>query len=262
MSSPDASRDPGPTASWAIRFGSTVGAGVLAALLASLPVALRLGGGRVGSALGVWHVLVALALLPALVSTYIATRSRVGARIVVSGRVVELATVAFASFGALSVVLAIFGALRRAKTHHRGLGGTTFALVALVAAVGVVSVVTRAVTGLASRRTALRVLLIATSLLALFSLTALARQLTADFGHPWTRPLMDVLALVLAAGLASGSALGGQRVLAIVGVPAAVVLLAIGYASLRAEPGLLGLMADGAPLHAWIARHLISPAGG
>lgn len=245
-----------------VRIGATVGAGVLASLIATLPAALRVSGGQLGGALGVWHVLVALGLAPALLATYVAMRSRVGARHVVSGRVVELATVGFASFGVLALLLGVLGSALRSKTHHRGLGGTTFALVALFLVVLVVAIVARAVAGLASKRLALRLLLIGSALFALFAMAVLARQLTTPPGHPWARALMDGMALMVAAGLASGSGLAGPRVLAIIGVPAAVVLLAIGFASLRAEPHLTRLLAEQAPAHGWVAARLFPPTGG
>ena len=42
------------------------------------------------------------------------------------------------------------------------------------------------------------------------------------------------------------------RPLAVGGVPIAAAILLLGYATVRAEPDLSGLLVEGAPLQAWL----------
>ena len=64
--------------------------------------------------------------------------------------------------------------------------------------------------------------------------------------------LVDLLALGVGSTLASGRATARWRPLAVGGIPLTVVILLLGYATVRSEPDLAGLLAAGAPVQSWL----------
>jgi hypothetical protein len=64
--------------------------------------------------------------------------------------------------------------------------------------------------------------------------------------------IVDSLALLVSAAIASTRVMARWRPLAIGGVPAAVAILAIGLACMHAEPDLKALFVEGAPVQAWV----------
>ena len=64
--------------------------------------------------------------------------------------------------------------------------------------------------------------------------------------------LVDSLALVVSAAIASTRAMARWRPLAVAGVPVAVAILLLGVACVHAEPDLKELLAEGAPVQAWL----------
>src|SRR5262249_44111075 len=150
------------------------------------------------------------------------------------------AATATALAGWIALVLAelsAWGALLRATTHHHALAGVTFAIVGVVLASGAAVVLARflaiARAATAPGRRALAAAALAVILASLVFLARLAR--TA--GSPGA--LVDGLAIATAAGFASSPALASRRVLALLGPPVLVLVLALGISMLR-RPGPLG----------------------
>jgi hypothetical protein len=110
-------------------------AATLAAALASIPAAVRIAEAGENLVMA-WALLVAIALVPMLILVPIFRAAREGLR-AWAGDGAREKIIAFALWlGAFVALLARFGALLRAKTHHHALAGVTFAIGALV--IGVV----------------------------------------------------------------------------------------------------------------------------
>ena len=136
----------GAAASFVARLGTVFGAGVIAAAVSSLPAVLRTGdGGSAVRALEQWVALTAILTPLAVVVVAVLRRGRTGLQILAGDRSPLLVAAALwwavLELGALSV----FGAVLRAKTHHHGLAGVTFAILALVTGVVVALLAARGV---------------------------------------------------------------------------------------------------------------------
>ena len=236
------------------RLATVVGGGVLAAVASSLPAELRIGDG--GSALRAFEQWLALAaLLTPLAILFVAVirRGRAGLRIA-AGERAELFVAAALWWAVLELgVLSMFGAFLRAKTHHHGLAGVTFALFALISGAVVALLAVRGMRMLArqpprGQRIALAIVTLTTVLVMVL---AGARTARAEGLHT-ASALVDVLALAVSAAVASSRALSRWRPLAVGGLPLAAAILLLGYATVRAEPNLSALLAAGAPVQAWL----------
>jgi hypothetical protein len=235
------------------RLGTVVGGGVLAAIASSLPAELRLGdGGSLVRAIEQWLALAALSTPLAILVVAVLRRGRVGLRILAGDRATLYAAAALwwavLQLGALSV----FGTVLRAKTHHHGLAGVTFAILALMSGVVVGLLAARGVRMLgrlsvSGQRVALGIVSVATFLVLVL---VGARTARAEGLHT-AGALVDLLALLVSAALLSTRAVARWRPLAVGGVPVAVGILLLGYATVRAEPDLSGLLLEGAPVQAW-----------
>src|SRR5262249_28059717 len=115
------------------RFGTVIGGGVLAAIASSLPAELRLGdGGSTFRALQQWLALAALLTPTGIAAVAVLRRARVGLKIV-AGERATLVAAGLLWWAVLELgILSAFGAVLRAKTHHHGLAGVTFAIFALI----------------------------------------------------------------------------------------------------------------------------------
>lgn len=227
-------------AAFVVRFGSAVCLGALAALGAVLPAAVRVGPAVSAetSTLRVWLALAAAALVPAILAVVVLRGARVGLR-AFAGPGVGLRIFGVGLWlASLLVMLSLYGRLLRATTHHHGLAGVTFAIGALVFAIvsGLVCarIVAMAREAPAFARGGLMLMLGGAAVLALLFIGVRfvhgAAHDAASYGAAGT--VVDVLAFGLAALLASNPALVGRRALAILGPPAAVVLVALGLGTL------------------------------
>ena len=139
----------------------------------------------------------------------------------------------------LLVMLSLYGRMLRATTHHHGLAGVTFAIGGLFVAVGSGLVCARIVAMAReapdfARRGLMIMLGGAAGLALLFIGVRFVRGAAADaasYGAAGT--VVDVLAFGLAALLASNRALAARRVLAILGPPVAVAIVALGFGTLQ-----------------------------
>jgi len=237
-----------------VRFGTIVGGGVVAAIAASLPAELRIGdGGSVFRALEQWLALSALITPLGITVVAVFRRARVGLRLLAGDRVPLLVAAAL-WWAVLELgVLAVFGAVLRAKTHHHGLAGVTFAIVALVTGVVIALLAVRGARMLdrlprASHRGALVVAAGA----AFLAIVLVGFRTSRAEGLHTAAALVDTLALGMAASIASTRSFGRMRPLALLGVPLAALILFLGFMMVLAEPNLSSLLANGAPVHAWV----------
>src|SRR5258706_15175327 len=104
-----------------VRFGAVVGAGVLAAAIATIPAGMRVAPTVPGEVpLDVWLTLAACAMPPAIVAVAILRGAREGLRAFggpqASASAFGFVLWLFATFG----VMVILGAVLRATTHHHG----------------------------------------------------------------------------------------------------------------------------------------------
>lgn len=236
------------------RFGTVVGGGVLAAVASSLPAELRMGdGGSILRAVEQWLALAAILTPLSIVVVAVFRRGRTGLRMLVGDRAPLFAAAAL-WWAVLELgVLSMFGAALRARTHHHGLAGVTFALVALVSGIVVALLAVRGVRMLVKlppggHRVALMV-----AAAAAFMVVALVGVRTSRAAGLHTAgALVDGVALLVSAAIASSRAMARWRPLAVGGVPIAAAILLLGFACVRAEPDLKELLAEGAPLQAWI----------
>ncbi|MGH7296417.1 MAG: hypothetical protein ACRELB_15875 [Polyangiaceae bacterium] len=227
--------------SFVVRFGTALGLGAAAAIACALPATLRVASmPEVGtSAFRALLGLAAAALGPMVAAVVVLRGAREGLR-AFSGPGAGLR-----AFGAglwvasLLVTFTLLGRVLRANTHHHGLAGVTFAFGALALAVGSALVCARIV-ALArgapdfGRRGLVLILTVAALLALAYVGVRFVRGASADaasYGAAGT--VVDVLAFTLAAFFASRPSLAARRAIAYVGPPAAVVVAALGVASLR-----------------------------
>lgn len=241
-------------ASFVTRFGTVVGGGVLAAAASSLPAELRMGdGGSILRAIEQWLALGAILTPLAIVVVAVFRRGRTGLRLLAGDRAPLFAAAAL-WWAVLELgVLSVLGAVLRAKTHHHGLAGVTFAILALISGLVVGLLAVRGVRMLlkmppGGHRVALMV-----AAAAAFVVVALVGIRTSRaVGLHTAGALVDSLALLVSSAIASSRAMARWRPLAVGGVPIAAAILLLGFAVVRAEPDLKELLAEGAPLQAWL----------
>ncbi|MCL2777170.1 MAG: hypothetical protein FWD73_04135 [Polyangiaceae bacterium] len=228
------------------RFGTVVGGGVLAALVASIPAELRIGGGSIAT----WLALSSVITPIGIGVVFVFRRARVGLRHVTGN------SSSLFAFGVLSwavielVLLSIFGSLLRAKTHHHGLAGVAFAAFVVVSGLVVALLARRGIERLGRAGPAAQRLALAVSSAAAFVLLVLvALRMVRATGLVTAAALVDVLALLLASTITSSRLLARVRPFAIAGVPLAAGVLLLG---LRAEPLIREAIMKHAPLHAWV----------
>lgn len=240
--------------SFVTRFGTVVGGGVLAAAASSLPAELRMGdGGSILRAIEQWLALAALLTPLAIIVVAVFRRGRVGLRILAGDRAPLFAAAAL-WWAVLELgVLSIFGSVLRAKTHHHGLAGVTFAILALISGLVVAMLAVRGVRMLlrmppSGHRVALKVAASAAFIVVIL----IGIRTSRSTGLHTAAALVDTLALVVSGAIASSRAMAKWRPLAVGGVPIAAAILLLGFACVRAEPDLKELLAEGAPVQAWV----------
>jgi hypothetical protein len=224
-----------------VRFGTAVGLGAAAALASALPATLRVASvaDASTSAPRAWIALAAAALGPMIASVVVLRGARAGLRSF-GGPGAGLRAFGVALWlASLVVAFTLFGAVLRSHTHHHGLAGVTFAFGALFIAGGSALVCVRVVSLARAAppfaRRGLVLILVAAAVLALFwvgiRFVRGASQDAASYGAAGT--VVDVLAFALAAFFASRPSLVKRRSLALVGPPVAVIVAALGIATLR-----------------------------
>jgi hypothetical protein len=217
--------------SFVTRLGTVVGGGVLAAAVSSLPAELRIGdGGSIIRAIEQWLALAALltplAILLAAVLWW---------------AVLELG------------VLSVFGAVLRAKTHHHGLAGVTFAILALISGLVIAMLAVRGVRMLLKMPSmGHRVALMVVAGAAFLVIALIGLRTSRAAGLHTAAAMVDTLALVVSGAFASTRAMARWRPLAVGGVPMAAFILLLGFACVHAEPDLQAVLAEGAPVQAWV----------
>lgn len=245
-------------ASTVARAGSMAAGGALAALLASIPAALRIGSGEsAGRALAAWLVLSAVLAPLAVGAVVVLARARAGLRIVAGGRAQLLAISLVWWSVAMFALLSLFGALLRKTTHHHALAGVTFAVFAAASGALVAALMLRAVTILARRGSdahRVGVGLAGGGVLVALILFGLRVSGGADIHAGAT--IVDVLAIAIASIIASSRALAQARPAALAGIPAAVLLVVVGLAALRSDEPLRGAVGESAPVHAFVLGRL------
>ncbi len=235
------------------RFGTAVGAGTLAAFLASIPAALRVSP-HADARLGVTGVLLALAaasLLPTVFAVVVLRGARRGLA-AFGGQGAGARALGFGMWAVwTAVALTVFGAALRATTHHHALAGVTFALGALFVALLLAVIVRRVVAmvehwPVVAQRLCLGACIALPAGFLLFCCLRIARTSSYAVAMP-----IDLLAYLIAAGFASRASFARRRAFAIVGPPLAALVLAYGISSLRRAPSLQTLVHVRAPLLAW-----------
>ncbi len=180
-------------------------------------------------------------------------RGRVGLRIL-AGEKGPLFAAAVLWWAVLELgVLSVFGSVLRAKTHHHGLAGVTFAILALITGLVVGLLASRGVRMLLRMPPGGHRVALVVAASAAFIVVALVGIRTSRApGLHTAAALVDSLALVVSAAIASSRAMSRWRPLAVAGVPIAAAILLLGFACVRGEPDLQSLLAEGAPVQAWV----------
>ncbi len=237
-----------------VRFGTVVGGGVCAALGASLPAVMRIGdGGSFFRALELWMALAAVLTPVAIATVGVFRRARVGVKIL-AGQNPSVLAAAVMWWAALEAgVLAVFGAMLRAKTHNHALAGVTFSVFALISGAIVALLAVRGARMLLDAPEATQRIALATTAMATFAVLMLAGVKTARAeGLHTAAAQVDCLALAVAAAIASAPAFAKARPFAIAGVPVALLVLLVGLTTLHGEPTLQKSIDENAPVHAWL----------
>src|SRR5262249_26319169 len=144
-------------------------------------------------------------------------------------------------------------------THHRGLGGATFGIFALASGLVLAIAVARIVGPLVSAPPDVQRVVLGVAVLTSFVALVVVGLRTARGGEPSSSAVLVVLlAITVAASIASTRSLRSARVFAIIGPPLAAAVLLFGIATLRSEPPRDDALEKGAPVHAWLLD-LVSP---
>lgn len=235
-----------------LRLGLVVAGGVGSALVASLPASLRMGEeGSAAQALEQWVVLSAIATPIAVTAVAVLRRARVGLRLLAGERVMLVALgVLWWSVIELGL-LSVFGALLRKTTHHHALAGVTFAAFAVASGVLVGLFARRTTSILARGGTSLqKVGLAIAGGTAFIAIMLVGVRTSRAEGMHTAAALVDTLAFAVTATIASSRIFGRVRPMAIGGVPVAVLIMMIGFTTLRFNPKLREALPERAPLHA------------
>jgi hypothetical protein len=227
--------------SFGIRLATALGAATVAASVASLPAALRVGS-AFSSMPRAWCACAATMLLPMFASVLVLRKARGGVRALGGEHPSARALGVAIWLVSLFFSLAAFGALLRATTHNHALAGATFAFgaVALAVGLGVVCARIAAIVGASPDQMRRGLVVGLGGLLALAVLVAGLRWAHALDGaaNPPTSAgalCVDLLAFGLTALFASRPSLGSRPTLAIAGPIVAIAVLVLGIATLRAE---------------------------
>lgn len=234
-----------------MRVGAIVGAGVVAALVSSVPGALRMGDDSSASrALLQLVVLSALATPVAVLLVTVLRRARVGVRILMGDKP-QLLAIGVLWWCVIELgILSIVGAVLRKTTHHHALAGVTFAIFALVSGLLVALFARKATLLVAGRGSQERNGLVVAASSAFLVLMLVGFRTSRAEGLHTASALFDGLALTIASTLTSSRFFARYRPLAMIGVPVALLVLMVGFTMLRFDPKLRSALGDIAPIHA------------
>jgi hypothetical protein len=252
--------------SFVVRFGTALGLGTVAALAGAVPATLRvssIAGAAGPSTWQVWLALASSALVPMVAAVVVLRGAREGLRGFAGPGAGLRVAGAGLWFASLLVGFTMLGGFLRAHTHHHGLAGVTFAFGALFFALGSAVVCARIVTLARGAPEFARrglVLILGTAAILALAYVGLrfvraASHDAASYGAAGT--VVDVLAFGLAAFFASRPSLVARRTIALVGPPIAVVVVALGIATLRSAP-MLDAVGESAPAFAPVVEFLSS----
>ena len=238
-----------------MRVGTVVGGGALAAIFASLPAVLRVGdGGSTGRAVDEWAALSAVLIPVAIFAVGVFRRARAGIKLLAGDNVTAVAAGVLWWAVLETAFLSLVGLVLRAKTHHHGLAGVTFAMMALFSGLVVALLAVRATKMIAkasggSQRVGL---IVAAGCAFVIIMLIGMRTAKSDTLHT-AAALVDVLALVVASAIASARGFARLRPLALAGVPVAVIVFVLGLVSYRGNLSQDStVLAVNAPFHAWV----------
>jgi hypothetical protein len=256
-SAPPPPRSEEEGASLVVRFGAALGLAAAASVVCAAPAALRVSAaippGHVS--LWAWLALAASALGPMVAAIAVLRGAAEGMRAFAGPGAGLRAFGVGLWLASLLVVLTWFGSLLRATTHHHALAGVTYAFGALALAVGIGLACMRIVAILSGLPPAARSLAFgALGGAVVVALAAMAVRFARAASHDSASAaaaatVVDVLAFALAGFLASRRGLGASRILALVGPPLAVVIVAMGISSLH-EAAIRQAIGDRAPAFA------------
>jgi len=251
--------------SFVVRFGTAVGLGAIAALVAAGPAAMRVSSVAASGPSGwrVWLALSAAALLPMVAAVVVLRGAREGLRAFAGPGAGLRAAGAGLWLASLLVGLTLFGGVLRTHTHQHALAGVTFAFGALFFAGGSAVVCARIVSlARGAPEFARRGLILILGVAALLALSYVGLRFVraashdaASYGAAGT--VVDVLAFGLAAFFASRPSLIARRAIALVGPPIAVAVVALGVTTLRAAP-MHDAVGEAAPAFAPVVDFLSS----
>lgn len=243
------------------RLGEACLLGLGVAVFASLPTALRTAGS--GGSLPEGLLAGTAVLLPlVVVAIGLARAAGRGFRGLTAARVPKGVSFAVALWIGLCVpTMALLGAVLESTTHHRGLGGLTFAVFGAVAVAGLAIVAQRVVglgQALIARGVRPWVPVAVVAGLALLPLLAVGSQLArpggGDGASAVRAAVVDGAIAIVAALLAASLHLpvSVERVARLAGVPAVAVVLLAGASRIESSPTLAKAMRAGGGLPATI----------
>jgi hypothetical protein len=188
-----------------------------------------------------WAALAAATLGPMFVAIVLARAAEESLRTLVGPRARPAAFGGFLWLAFLLVGLVLFGKRLRETTHQHALAGVTYAFGALAFAIGLSLVCARLVRVLSGLPAALRGFSFGAfaglaTMSVVWVLTQLARSVQHDPASlAATAVVVDVIAFLAAAVLASRIAEGLRMILALLGPPIVLAVVVLGVATLR-EP--------------------------
>ncbi len=251
---------PGEPKSWLLRFGGIVGAGAFGSAMAATPAALRLQG-TLGSCspMGAWPFLFGVAIVPMTLVIVGVRRARTGFRALGRSDGMTPVVLLLAWLASCFSGMTLLGALLRARTHHRALGGVVFGFLALVMALGLAVVLVRVASIVRRTSSTMKWALMGIAAAGLGFVVAFTRHRLAQGGSSPFSPdegakLIDGLAFALSAFIASGHPIAQRRAIALAGPPLATILVILGASSWRTCPMLGQTLDEQAPLFGWIAH--------
>lgn len=229
-------------------LGEACGLALASCLLGSVPAALRVaraGGSLVGGLLAA----AAIVLPPIALAISLSRAAGRGFRMVTGIRAGRSTVAGIAIWvGLMAPVLLLLGALLKEKTNHRGLGGTTFGVLALIVAVGCAAVAHRVMRtgrwlvdrGLSPSAVATGFAVLAVGPLLLVSLPLMRGHDDSPHAPAVAAALIDGLIFTVAAAVAVTFEIGARARDAArrFGAPVAGGLLAIGLFWLSVSPPL------------------------
>ncbi len=244
---------------WLGRFGCTVGVATLASLLASGPAALRLSGAGDVDIARAWLTTTGLLVAPMLMLVPLARLARESLRAFPGETgVIERASAATFFVGTWLWFAQTAGAVLRAKTHQRALGGVTFAVAVVVSFVVLAFVarrLARILTTLRARHRAVgnaAAALVALLAVALFGLRVSHSAPSLDVGA--RAALVDGVAIALSLAFFARKTFDDRRILSRVGPPIAVLALVVSMHTLTTSPTAAMALEQSCPIHFSVLR--------